>query len=421
MSAITPIEEVETKANAAKAASRILAVAGTSAKNAALAAMIDELETHREPLIEANKKDIDAARALGVKENLIDRLTINDKRINDMQDGLRQVISLPDPIGEVMGGFTRPNGLRITKVKTPIGVLGIVYESRPNVTVDAAALAVKSSNAVVLRGGSESVNSNIALAGMLRTALEKAGLPADAVTLIETPDREAVKRLMTLNGVIDCLIPRGGASLIQSVVKNSTVPVIETGAGNCHVYLDSSADEQKALAITINAKTQRTSVCNSAETLLIHKDLLQTLLPIVGKALHEKGVEIRGDESVLKALPYAIRASEEDWYEEYNAMIMALKVVENIDEAIAHINHYGTHHSDAIVTENYQTAEKFTAGVDSAAVYVNSSTRFTDGFEFGFGAEIGISNQKLHARGPMGLAELTTYKYIVRGDGQIRE
>jgi glutamate-5-semialdehyde dehydrogenase len=420
MSTYSPIEEVEAKAGAAKAAAAELGVASSEVKNAALTAMIRQLESRKSEIVAANAKDIEAARARGTKENLIDRLTLTEKRIVDMQEGLAQVRSLPDPIGEVLGGFRRPNGLLITKTRVPIGVIGIIYESRPNVTVDAAALTVKSGNAVVLRGGSESIHSNIALASALRAALEEVGLPADSVTLIETTDREAVKRLMTLNGVIDCLIPRGGASLIQSVVKNSTVPVIETGAGNCHVYIDKGANLEKAVSLTVNSKTQRTSVCNSAESLLVHKDAAQSILPAVGEALRDKGVELRGDKAACSILPYAIPAVDSDWAEEYNALIMSVKVVDSIDEAIAHINKYGTHHSDTIITEDYNASEKFVAGVDSAAVYVNVSTRFTDGFEFGFGAEIGISNQKLHARGPMGLPELTTYKYIIRGDGQIR-
>jgi glutamate-5-semialdehyde dehydrogenase len=382
--------------------------------------MITEL-TKAEPLIlAANAKDVELARANGSTDHIIDRLTINPKRMNDMREGLQQVIALPDPIGEVLTGYRRPNGLSITKVRVPIGVIGIIYESRPNVTVDAASLTVKTGNSVVLRGGKESINTNLALASALQNALASAGLPRDAISLIENTDRETAKRLMTLNGVIDCLIPRGGASLIQTVVRTSTVPVIETGAGNCHIYIDQAADTAKAVSITVNAKVQRPSVCNSAESLLVHKDVAESILPHLGEALRQNGVELRGDETVRSILPYSVVANDDDWAQEYNALVMSVKVVESVDEAVKWINTYSTHHSDAIITEDLAAAQYFLDGVDSAAVYVNASTRFTDGFEFGFGAEIGISNQKLHARGPMGLEELTTYKYLVRGDGQIR-
>ncbi|HEY3328756.1 MAG TPA: glutamate-5-semialdehyde dehydrogenase [Capsulimonadaceae bacterium] len=417
---LNPIKEVEAKANAAKAAASKLATASTELKNAALLAMVDELEARKAEIFDANARDLSAARDKGIRSNMIDRLTITEKRLRDMQEGLRQVAVLRDPVGEVLSGFRRPNGLQVTKVRVPIGVIGIIYEARPNVTVDAAALTVKSGNAVVLRGGSEALYTNIALTDALQAALTTAGLPPASVSLVETADREAARHLMTLNGVIDCLIPRGGASLIRTVLETATVPVIETGTGNCHVYLDRDADPKKAISILLNAKTQRTSVCNAAESMLIHRDVVNLLLPVAGQELRDKGVEIRGDADVCAALPYAVPATDADWYEEYNDLIISAKVVESVEEAVAHINKYGTHHSDAIVTEDYAAAQTFTDGVDSAAVYVNASTRFTDGFEFGFGAEIGISNQKLHARGPMGLEELTTYKYIIRGNGQVR-
>jgi len=415
------IREVEDKGRDAKAAARQLATAGTDAKNVALLAMVDALQQSETAIIDANSRDLAAARDKGMTPHLVERLTLNATRIADMANGLQQVAALPDPIGAVLSGWRRPNGLQITKIRVPLGVIGIIYESRPNVTVDAAALCLKSGNAALLRGGSESIHSNIALAHVLQDALERANLPRTAIQLIENTDRAAARRLMTLNGFVDCLIPRGGASLIKTVVENATVPVIETGTGNCHVYADKDADLKMALEITLNAKVQRPSVCNSAETLLVHQDIAAEFLPLVGQKLAEAGVEVRGDDRTRAYLPNAVAATEEDWYTEYNALILAVKVVGSLDDAVAHINTYGTQHSEAIITENYAAAQVFTDGVDCAAVYVNASTRFTDGFEFGFGAEIGISNQKLHARGPMGLEELTTYKYVVRGSGQIRQ
>lgn len=415
------IREVEDKGRDAKAAARQLATAGTDAKNVALLAMVDALQQSETAIIDANSRDLAAARDKGMTPHLVERLTLNATRIADMANGLQQVAALPDPIGAVLSGWRRPNGLQITKIRVPLGVIGIIYESRPNVTVDAAALCLKSGNAALLRGGSESIHSNIALAHVLQDALERANLPRTAIQLIENTDRAAARRLMTLNGFVDCLIPRGGASLIKTVVENATVPVIETGTGNCHVYADKDADLKMALEITLNAKVQRPSVCNSAETLLVHQDIAAEFLPLVGQKLAEAGVEVRGDDRTRAYLPNAVVATEEDWYTEYNALILAVKVVGSLDDAVAHINTYGTQHSEAIITENYAAAQVFTDGVDCAAVYVNASTRFTDGFEFGFGAEIGISNQKLHARGPMGLEELTTYKYVVRGSGQIRQ
>jgi len=415
------VEEVEDKGRAAKAAARTLATAGTNAKNATLEAMAEALGTGQDAILEANGRDIAGAREHGLTPHLIERLTLTPKRIEEMQTGLRQVSALPDPIGTVLSGWRRPNGLQITKTRVPIGVIGIIYESRPNVTVDAAALCLKSGNAALLRGGSEAIHSNVALAGVLQDALQTAGLPRECIQLIESTDRAAARRLMTLNESVDCLIPRGGASLIKTVVETATVPVIETGTGNCHVYVDKDADLDMAAEIVLNAKVQRPSVCNSAETLLVHQAVASTFLPLIGRRLADAHVEVRGDERTCALLPEATEATEQDWYEEFNALILAVKVVDSLDAAARHINTYGTRHSEAIITANYAAAQAFTDGVDCAAVYVNASTRFTDGFEFGFGAEIGISNQKLHARGPMGLEELTTYKYVVRGQGQVRK
>ncbi len=414
------IEEVEDKGQAAKLASRTLATAGTDAKNTALLTMVDALYQAEDVIVDANARDLAAARDKGMTAHLVERLTLNSQRIAEMAHGLQQVAALPDPIGAVLSGWRRPNGLEITKTRVPLGVIGIIYESRPNVTVDAAALCLKSGNAALLRGGSEAIHSNIALAHVLQETLENAGLPRTAIQLIQNTDRDAARRLMTGNGFVDCLIPRGGASLIKTVVENATVPVIETGTGNCHVYVDKDANFDMAADIVLNAKVQRPSVCNSAETLLVHESIAADFLPMVGRRLAEAGVEVRADALTRAYLPEAAEATEDDWYTEYNALILAVKVVGSLNDAVTHINTYGTQHSEAIVTENYAAAQAFTGGVDCAAVYVNASTRFTDGFEFGFGAEIGISNQKLHARGPMGLEELTTYKYIVRGSGQLR-
>ena len=415
------VEEVEDKGRAAKTAARTLATAGTNAKNAALMTMADALEQHRDVILDANGRDIAGAEERGLTPHLIERLTLTPKRMTEMQTGLRQVAALPDPIGAVLSGWRRPNGLQITKTRVPLGVIGIIYESRPNVTVDAAALCLKSGNAALLRGGSEAIHSNVALARVLQDALQSAGLPTACVQLIESTDRAAARRLMTLNESVDCLIPRGGASLIKTVIETATVPVIETGTGNCHVYVDNDADFAMAAEIVLNAKVQRPSVCNSAETLLVHQDVATAFLSLIGPRLAAANVEVRGDAQTCALLPDATEATEQDWYEEFNALILAVKVVDGLDAAMAHIGTYGTRHSEAIITENYAAAQAFTDSVDCAAVYVNASTRFTDGFEFGFGAEIGISNQKLHARGPMGLEELTTYKYVVRGQGQVRE
>jgi gamma-glutamyl phosphate reductase len=422
-------DEVEQKARAAQSAARRLAAVGTGIKNAALEAMAEALNTERAAILEANARDVAAARDNGVAPQMVDRLLLNDKRIDAMRDALGLLVGLADPVGEVVSGWRRPNGLQISKVRVPLGVVGIIYESRPNVTVDAAGLCLKSGNAVVLRGGSEAIHSNIALASVIARAAEQVGIPAGAISLIETTDRAAARHLMTLNRYVDCLIPRGGASLIQTVVRESTIPVIETGTGNCHVYIDKAADFEMAERIIINAKCSRPSVCNAAETLLIHDQ--PSHLPIIGilMALQERGVELRGCERTLRimaeaAASYKVRpispATEDDYYAEFNDMVLAVRIVDSLDAAIAHIHQYGSRHSEAIVTRDYAAAQRFCDEVDAAAVYVNASTRFTDGAEFGFGAEIGISNQKLHARGPMGLPELTTTKYVVRGHGQVR-
>ena len=414
------IEEVEDKGQAAKRAARTLASAGTDAKNAALRAMAEALGAAPEAILAANAQDVQAAEERGLSAHSVERLTLTPKRIQEMQTGLLQVAALPDPIGEVLSGRRRPNGLEITKVRVPLGVIGIIYESRPNVTVDAAALCLKSGNAALLRGGSEAIYSNRALTLILQEALRQTGLPLECIQLIQSTDRAAARRLMTLNGVVDCLIPRGGAALIKTVVETATVPVIETGTGNCHVYVDKDADLAMAADIVVNAKVQRPSVCNSAETLLVHQAVAGEFLPAIAARLTQSGVELRADARTRAWLPEATPATEQDWGEEYNALILAVKIVDSLEDAVAHISTYGTRHSEAIVTESYAAAQAFTQNVDAAAVYVNASTRFTDGFEFGFGAEIGISNQKLHARGPMGLEEMTTYKYIVRGSGQVR-
>ncbi len=415
------VEEVEDKARTAKAAARTLATAGTNAKNAALAAMAHLLTDAQEAILAANARDLTGARERGMTPHLVERLTLTPRRIAEMRTGLEQVAALPDPVGNILSGWRRPNGLEITKTRVPLGVIGIIYESRPNVTVDAAALCLKSGNAALLRGGSEAIHTNVALARVLSDALESVGLPCGCVQLIESTDRAAARRLMTLNGWVDCLIPRGGAALIRTVVETATVPVIETGTGNCHVYVDDNADLDMAARIAVNAKVQRPSVCNSMETLLVHAKVAAEFFALVGPMLAADGVALRGDDRTRALLPWATEASEEDWDTEYNALILSVKVVDTLEDAVDHINAHGTRHSEAIITRDYGSAQAFTDAVDCAAVYVNASTRFTDGFEFGFGAEIGISNQKLHARGPMGLEELTTYKYVVRGSGQTRE
>jgi glutamate-5-semialdehyde dehydrogenase len=413
--------EVKRKAVLAKSAARVLAVLSTEQKNLALRSMVQALRDKKEIIIQANELDLKAAKSKGISSALLDRLTLNDKRIEDMAEGLEEVAKLPDPIGEVTHMWRQPNGLEIGKVRVPLGVIGIIYEARPNVTVDAAGLCLKAGNAVVLRGGSEAINSNKAIVEVIEKAALTNGLPAGSINLIEDTDRAAANELMRLNGLIDVLIPRGGAGLIKAVIENATVPVIETGVGNCHLYVDSSADLAMAERIIINAKTQRPGVCNAIETLLVHKSVASRILPSIGEKLREKGVEIRGCELSREYIPYVFPATEEDWATEYLDLIIAVKVVDSVQEAIDHIDMYGSKHSEAIVTMDYQAARKFQKEVDAACVYVNASTRFTDGFQFGFGAEIGISTQKLHARGPMGLRELTSTKYLIYGDGQIRE
>ena len=413
--------EVRSKAKSAHEASMHLANAATAVKNAALSYIADELESQRQTIIAANQKDIANAKAKGMSEAMLDRLALTESRIADIAKGVRQVIELPDPVGVELDAWTRPNGLRIQKVTVPLGVIAMIYESRPNVTVDAAALCIKSGNACVLRGGSESIRSNMALAAVIKAGLQKAGLSPDLVQLLENTDRTLVKELLTLRQYIDLAIPRGGAGLIQMVVQTATVPCIETGSGICHIYVDKDADLDMAVRIIENAKVSRPSTCNAMETLLVHQDIRQALLEKLVPVMQRDAVELRGDTKARILHENIIQeATAADWETEYNALIMSIRTVSSVEEAIAHIRRYSTHHSEAIVTENAKTAEKFLQEVDSAAVYVNASTRFTDGFEFGFGAEIGISTQKLHVRGPMGLSALVSYKYIIHGQGQIR-
>lgn len=414
------IMEVDMKAKAAKEAAFKLVNVSTKVKDDALLAMASALEEKADEIIEANKKDLEAGKAKGTSAPLLDRLMLNSKRISSMSEGLRQVAALPDPIGEIIHGWKRPNGLIINKVRVPLGVIGIIYESRPNVTVDAAGLCLKSGNAVILRGGSDAINSNIAVTKIISEAATSAGLPEGAISLIESTDRAAAQHLMKLNKYVDVLIPRGGAGLIQTVVQTATVPIIETGVGNCHTFIDESADLKMAEDIAFNAKCQRPGVCNAMETLLIHKNIALKFIPPMFKRLKESGVEIRGDAQIRAIDPSIKEATEEDWYTEFLALILAVKIIDNVDDAINHINKYSSRHSEAIVTQNYENGMKFTQEIDSAAVYINASTRFTDGFEFGLGAEIGISTQKLHARGPMGLEELTSVKFVIYGEGQIR-
>lgn len=404
---------------AAKEAAVVLARLSSNEKNNALKASADALEKNINEVLEANKKDVEAAVASGIKGAFIDRLTLTEKRVKEMADGLRSVAALDDPIGEVLYMKTLDNGLKIGQKRVPMGVIGIIFEARPNVTADAFGLCLKAGSATILRGGKEAFNSNTTIVNIFRNALKHIGLPQDCVQMVEDTSRETATEMMRLNGYIDVLIPRGGAGLIQSVVQNSTVPVIETGTGNCHTYVDKSADLDMAVRIVINAKTQRPGVCNACESLLVHEDIAETFIPMVVKALKNNDVEIRGDERFSEE-DGVKQASEEDWGTEYNDLIISAKVVKDIDEAIEHIRKYSTGHSECIVTENYTNAQKFLDEVDAAAVYVNASTRFTDGGQFGFGAEIGISTQKLHARGPMGLKEITTTKYIIYGNGQIR-
>ncbi|MGR9541932.1 glutamate-5-semialdehyde dehydrogenase [Priestia megaterium] len=414
------MSELQLKGKQAKEASYFLGNVTSEQKQQALYKMAAALLSQQEAILKANKLDVEKAVQKGTSKAMLDRLSLNEKRIHGMADGLRQVAALADPVGEVLSMTKRPNGLQIGQQRVPIGVIGIIYEARPNVTCDAAGLCLKAGNAVILRGGSEAFYSNQAIVSVLSQAAASAGLPEHSVQLIEDTSRETALELMKLNEYIDVLIPRGGAGLIEAVVKNATVPVIETGTGNCHIYVDEEYDGDMAANIVINAKTSRPAVCNSAEKLIIHKRAAHEFLPIIVQALREKDVEVRGDERAVTIVPDLVPAGDEDWKKEYLDFIMAVKIVDDIDEAISHINVHSSHHSEAIVTTNYAHAQRFLQRVNSAAVYVNASTRFTDGEEFGFGAEIGISTQKLHARGPMGLKELTTLKYIIYGDGQIR-
>ena len=412
---------LETQGLAARNAGRVLAVAGTAAKNAALEAAAKAIEARKGEILAANAEDLAAAKAAGMRPALVDRLALDEGRIAGIVEGVRQVAALPDPIGQVVKMETRPNGLTIGKRRVPLGVIGIIYEARPNVTVDAAALCLKSGNAVILRGGKEAFRSNKAFVAVLRDALESAGLPRDCVALVEDTSRESANELMGLTGYLDVLIPRGGAGLIRAVVANAKVPVIETGVGVCHVYVDASADLDMAAQIIYNAKTSRPSVCNAAECLLVHSDVAEDFLPLAKELLDQKQVELRGCPRTAAILgDCVVPAQESDWDTEYGDYILAVKVVDSFDQAVDFINSYGSGHSEAIVTEDYFAAQAFLDQVDAAAVYVNASTRFTDGFEFGLGAEIGISTQKMHARGPMGLEELTSSKYVIYGTGQIR-
>ena len=411
---------VEQVARQAKEASRALSSALSGRKDEALGRMAEGLLARRDELKAANQKDVEAAQASGLSSAMVDRLKLTDARIQAMADGIRTVLSLRDPVGEVMDGTVRPNGLRIQKVRVPIGVILMIYESRPNVTADAASLCLKSGNAVILRGGKEALNSNLAIARVLRDAVAAAGLPVEALQMIETPDRQVVDLLLKANEFIDLVIPRGGESLIRAVVEKSTIPVIKHYKGVCHVYVDDEADLDMAERIAVNAKVQRPGVCNAMETLLVHKGVAERFLPRIAQKMRQAGVELRGDELTRCFVPDMKPATEEDWYTEYLDLILSVRVVGSLDEAIAHIAKYGSSHTDAIVTNNVRKANEFVARVDSSAVLVNASTRLNDGGEFGLGAEIGISTDKIHARGPMGLEELTTYKWVVYGDGQVR-
>ncbi len=416
------MEMLENMGKRAKMSARLLAVAGTARKNAALEAIADALLAQEADILEANRTDMERAAAGGMSQSMLDRLQLTSARIAGMADGIRQIVSLTDPVGEIVEGFRRPNGLKIQKTRVPLGVLGIIYEARPNVTSDAAALCLKAGNAVILRGGKEALASNQAIVRAIRQGLADSGLPVDAVQLVEDTSRETAVAMMRLNRYIDVLIPRGGGGLIQSVVQNATVPVIETGVGNCHIYIDRAADLDMAADIVFNAKVSRPSVCNAAETLLVHADVAEKVLPLIAVRLHKANVELRCCEraaAILNDFP-VVPATEADWATEFLDTILAIRVVDSLSEAMAHIALYGTGHSECIVTDSQSAAERFTTAVDAAAVYVNASTRFTDGGEFGMGAEIGISTQKLHARGPMGLRELTTVKYVIIGSGQVR-
>lgn len=404
----------------AKAASRDIMTASTAKKNEALEKIAKALEENCDLIIKENEKDLENGKTNGMSQSLLDRLSLDKKRIYDIAEAVRKIISLDDPVGKILEGTSRPNGMLIEKITVPLGVVAVIYEARPNVTADAAALCLKAGNCVILRGGKEAIHSNTAISEVMRNALSKAGLSKDCVQLVSDTTRESARALMTMNEYVDVLIPRGGAGLIKSCVENSTVPVIETGTGNCHVYVDETADLDMAVEIIYNAKVSRPSVCNACESIVVHKSIAQSFLPLVEEKLQSAGVVLHADEESAKYLSCFVPATEEDFGKEYLGYEISIKTVESIDEAIAHISKYSTGHSECIVTKSYENSRKFLLQIDSAAVYVNASTRFTDGGEFGFGAEIGISTQKLHARGPLGLKELTTFKYIIQGNGQIR-
>lgn len=413
-------EIMEEMGQKAKEAERVLSVASEELKNKALVHIAEALIANTEEIVKANAIDLENGKNNGMSQSILDRLKLDADRIEGMAKGVTDIVKLPDPVGTVLKEVERPNGLKIKRVSVPMGVIAVIFEARPNVTSDAAALCLKSGNTVILRGGKEAINSNMIIAKVMRNAVEKAGLPKDVIQLVENTSRESANELMRMNKYVDVLIPRGGAGLIQAVVKNSTVPVIETGVGNCHVYIDKDADMHKAVEITFNAKTSRPSVCNAAESLIIHKDIAKEALTAIKNKLDEKNVVLCGDSLATEIIPDIEQAQEDDWATEYLDYKMSVKIVDSVEEAITHIYKYSTGHSECIITENMQTAEKFLNEVDSATVYVNASTRFTDGGEFGFGAEIGISTQKLHARGPIGLPELQSFKYKIYGEGQIR-
>ena len=393
----------------------------TETKNKLLKEIAQDLRKACSNILTANAEDVKAGIQAGMSQGLLDRLKLTEERIDGIAEGLDQIAELPDPVGTVLEEFTRPNGLKISKISVPMGVIGIIYESRPNVTADAFGLCFKAGNAVILKGGSDALHSNIAITEVIRDTLKRNGVNPDMIQLITQTDRAVTAQFMKMKGYVDVLIPRGGAGLIRAVVENATIPVIETGTGNCHIYVDKDADIEKAVKIIVNAKTQRIGVCNACESLVIHREIREKLLPPLAKALEEKQVEMRADEGIREILPDLKAATQEDYGTEYLSLIISMKTVDSVEEAIAHINRYNTGHSESIITENKEAADKFLKGVDAACVYVNASTRFTDGFEFGFGAEIGISTQKLHARGPMGLRELNSYKYTIIGNGQVRE
>lgn len=405
----------------AKKSAMILNTLGQAEKNNCLEVVANQLIANTDQILEANQLDVQKAIEKGVKSSLIDRLKLTTDRINGMAEGIKKIVMLEDPIGQTISAWIRPNGLEIAQKRVPLGVIGIIFESRPNVTADAFSLCFKTGNATILRGGSDAFNSNKAIVDVIRTAIESVGLPKDCIQLVEDTSHETATKMMKLNQYIDVLIPRGGSGLIKTVVENATIPTIETGTGNCHVYVDEYADLDMAVKIVENSKTQRLGTCNTCESLVVHKNIAEKVLPLICDNLKSHNVEIRGDEIVQSIVKDVVPATQEDWGTEYLDAIISIKVVNSIDEAIEHINTYNTKHSESIVTDNYQNSRKFTSQVDASAVYVNASTRFTDGFEFGFGAEIGISTQKLHARGPMGLLALTTTKYVINGNGQIRK